>query len=201
MSKAKGATGGLAGLGAIGFGVYGIGQVHGFINMTIFIVGAIISLFIVYRLSGSRKKKNEFIVYNQNEVYMVAVLVLIITSGLYSAFSIYQKQNELGESITGDAIVIVFIFAIILPGLYAYSILKNRNDKIIITPTKLTIIDNKKTYEFLLEDLDSYQIANSKLILYVKEKEKMTFKLDELNLNAKDIKLLDLDLKASVIKR
>jgi len=36
MSKAKGATGGLAGLGAIGFGVYGIGQVHGFSDYSIF---------------------------------------------------------------------------------------------------------------------------------------------------------------------
>jgi hypothetical protein len=201
MSKATGATGGIAGLGAIGFGVYGIGQVHGFVNMTIFIVGAIISLFIVYRLSGSRKKKNECIVYNQNEVFMVAVLALIITSGLYSAFRIYQKQNELGESMTGDAIGIVFIFAIIFPGLYAFSILKNRNDKIIITPNNLKIVDNNTTHEFLFEDLDSYEIANSKLVLYFKEKDKITFKLDELNLNAKDIKLLDLDLKASVIKR
>jgi len=96
MSKATGATGGIAGLGAIGFGVYGIGQVHGFVNMTIFIVGAIISLFIVYRLSGSRKKKNECIVYNQNEVFMVAVLALIITSGLYLEF-IKNKMNSASQ--------------------------------------------------------------------------------------------------------
>ena len=200
MSKATGATGGIAGLGAIGFGVYGIGQVHGFVNMTIFIVGAIISLFIVYRLSGSRKKKNECIVYNQNEVFMVAVLALIITSGLYSAFRIYQKQNELGESMTGDAIGIVFIFAIIFPGLYAFSILKNRNDKIIITPNNLKIVDNNTTYEFLFDDLDYFALKFVAGYRF-REKEKITFKLDELNLNAKDIKSLDLDLKASVIKR
>ncbi len=200
MSKIKGATGGLAGIGAIGFGLYGIGEVHGYMNMVIFIVVAIVAVLTVHRLSGSRKKKNDCIVYNQNELFMVTILLLILTTGLYSTYRIYQNQNKLGESITSDAIVIVLIFAIILPGLFALSILKNRNDKIIITPNKLTIFDNKTTHEFLFDELDSYQIANSKLVLNFKEKEKITFKLDELNLNTKDIKLLDLDLKASVIK-
>jgi hypothetical protein len=79
--------------------------------------------------------------------------------------------------------------------------LQNRNDKIIITKNSICIVDNETTHDFLFDDLDSYQIANSKLVLNFKEKEKITFKLDELNLNAKDIKSLDLDLKASVIKR
>lgn len=201
MSKAKGATGGIAGLGAIGYGIYGIGQVHGYMNMIIFTIGSIIALLIVYRLSGSRKIKQDCVVYNQNELFMVTVLILIISTGLYSTYKIYQNQNELGETITSNAFVIVFIFAILLPGLFAFSILQNRNDKIIITKNNICIVDNETTHDFLFDDLDSYQIANSKLVLNFKEKEKITFKLDELNLNAKDIKLLDLDLKASVIKR
>ena len=170
MSKVKGATGGIAGLGAIGYGIYGIGQVHGYMNMIIFTIGSIIALLIVYRLSGSRKIKQDCVVYNQNELFMVTVLILII-------------------------------FAVLLPGLFAFSILQNRNDKIIITKNSICIVDNETTHDFLFDDLDSYQIANSKLVLNFKEKEKITFKLDELNLNAKDIKSLDLDLKASVIKR
>ena len=131
---------------------------------------------------------------------MVTILLLILTTGLYSSYKIYQNQNKLGESITSDAIVIVLIFAIVLPGLFALSILKNRNDKIIITPNKLTIFDNKTTHEFLFDELNSYQIEKSKLVLHFREKEKMTFKLDELNLNKKDIRSLDLDLEACLIK-
>ena len=200
MSKIKGATGGVAGLGAIGFGLYGIGKVHGYMNMVIFIVVAIVAVLTVHRLSGSRKKKTDCIVYNQNELFMVTILLLILTTGLYSSYKIYQNQNKLGESITSDAIVIVLIFAIVLPGLFALSILKNRNDKIIITPNKLTIVDNKTTHEFLFDELNSYQIEKSKLVLHFREKEKMTFKLDELNLNKKDIRSLDLDLEACLIK-
>jgi hypothetical protein len=170
-------------------------------NMIIFTIGSIIALLIVYRLSGSRKIKQDCVVYNQNELFMVTVLILIISTGLYSTYKIYQNQNELGETITSNAIVIVFIFAVLLPGLFAFSILQNRNDKIIITKNSICIVDNETTHDFLFDDLDSYQIANSKLVLNFKEKEKITFKLDELNLNAKDIKSLDLDLKASVIKR
>ena len=62
MSKVKGATGGIAGLGAIGYGIYGIGQVHGYMNMIIFTIGSIIALLIVYRLSGSRKIKQDCVV-------------------------------------------------------------------------------------------------------------------------------------------
>jgi hypothetical protein len=200
MSKKKIEIGGIAGLGAIGFGIYGIGQVHGYVNMIIFIIGAIISLILAYKFSGSRKKKGDCIVYNQNELFMITVLVLILTTGLYSTFRILQDTNKLGESITGYSIVMVLIFAILLPGFYAFPILKNRNDKIIITPKNLTIVDNKTTHEFLFEDLDSYQITNSNLVINLKNKEKITFKLDDLNLYSNDINSLDVDLRTCLIK-
>lgn len=200
MSKTKETTGGISAVAALGYGIYGIGKVHGFLNMSIFVIGASLALFLVYRFTGARKKKEDSIVYNLNESFILTVLGLIVSTGIYSSFRIYMSQNELGENVASYAIVIVCVFVIILPAIYGFLLLNNRNDKIIVTKNNLSITDNNKTYNLQFSDIESYQIKNSKLVIEQKGEDEISIKLEDLNLNSRDIKLLDNDLNTYIAK-
>jgi len=200
MSNVKGIGGGLTGLLSLGCSIYAIGKVHGYINISIFILVSFLALYLVYRFVGSRKKKQEVIIYNLNETFILTVLIFILLMGLYSCYRIYQSESELGETIAEYAITWVLVVVVFLPGFFAYSFLSNRNDKLTITTNTLSILDDKNIFEFNLFDIISYQIKGSKLVLKLKEKEKKEFDLSEINLSSTDIKKLDLDLQERLKK-
>lgn len=191
---------GLSAIGALGLGIYGIGQVHGYFNVFLFVTVSTLLLIITSKFMGSRKQKNGNIVYNPNEFFIISILVFIVLIGLYSCFSIYSKENELGEDITGYSILLVVLFVIVMPIFGLYSYVKNINDKIIIGNSTIIITDNLNSTEFKFEDIQSYQIQNSKLVLEIKETGNTSFDLRDLNLNSRDIKKLELDLFTSIKK-
>jgi hypothetical protein len=197
--KIASATGGsLSGLGMFGLGIYGIGMVHGYMNVFLFIVLSTLLLFLTSKFMGSRKQKKGLIVYNPNEFFIVSLLLFIILIGIYSCYSIYLSESELGKSITTYAIVIVGFIVIALPLFVINSYLKNRNDKIIIGNTSIVIVDNKQSIEFDFNDIFTYQINDSKLLLNLKEIGNKTIDLNELNLNKRDIEKLKLDLQTRI---
>ena len=202
MSKlgttASATGGGLSGLGIIGLGIYGIGKVHGYLNVIIFVAISISLLYLTSRFMGSRKQKKDFIVYNPNEIFIVSFLFFIVLIGLYSCYSIYLSERELGESITSYAIVIVGIIVIALPLFTINSYLKNRNDNIVIGNTSIVIADNERSTEFNFNDIQSYQIKDSKLLLNLKEIGNKTIDLSELNLNRRDIEKLNTDIQMRI---
>jgi hypothetical protein len=202
MSKlgttASATGGGLSGLGIIGLGIYGIGKVHGYLNVIIFVAISISLLYLTSRFMGSRKQKKDFIVYNPNEIFIVSFLFFIVLIGLYSCYSIYLSERELGESITSYAIVIVGIIVIALPLFTINSYLKNRNDNIVIGNTSIVIADNERSTEFNFNDIQSYQIKDSKLLLNLKEIGNKTIDLSELNLNSRDIEKLNTDIQMRI---
>ncbi len=77
MGETTKATGGaLSGLGTIGFGIYGIGETHGYLNTTIFIIIAITGIYFTSQYLGSRKIRDAEIVYNPNEFFLVTFFML-----------------------------------------------------------------------------------------------------------------------------
>jgi len=193
--KAKG----LGGLGLIGFGIYGIGEVHGYLNVTIFIVISILLILVTSRFRGSRREKNDLITYNPNEFFILSVLIFITIIGIYSCYIISQS-DKINESIAESAISLVAIIVVLLPSFFIYSFLKNRNDKITLNKLKFTIIDDGKTVEYSYSDIKSYQLKGSKLSLDLIDADNKTFDLSELNLNRSDIKKLDVDLQTRIKK-
>ncbi len=199
LGTAANATGGgLSGLGIIGLGIYGIGKVHGYLNVIIFVAVSILLLYLTSRFMGSRKQKKGLIVYNPNEIFIVSFLFFIVLIGLYSCYSIYLSESELGESIARYAITIVVIIVIVLPLFTMNYYLNNRNDNIIIGNTSIIIVDNERSTEFNFNDILSYQIKDSKLLLNLKEIGNKTIDLSELNLNRRDIEKLNTDIQMRI---
>jgi len=199
LGTAANATGGgLSGLGIIGLGIYGIGKVHGYLNVIIFVAVSILLLYLTSRFMGSRMQKKGLIVYNPNEIFIVSFLFFIVLIGLYSCYSIYLSESELGESIARYAITIVVIFVIVLPLFTMNYYLNNRNDNIIIGNTSIIIVDNERSTEFNFNDILSYQIKDSKLLLNLKEIGNKTIDLSELNLNRRDIEKLNTDIQMRI---
>jgi len=199
LGTAANATGGgLSGLGIIGLGIYGIGKVHGYLNVIIFVAVSILLLYLTSRFMGSRMQKKGLIVYNPNEIFIVSFLFFIVLIGLYSCYSIYLSESELGESIARYAIIIVVIFVIVLPLFTMNYYLNNRNDNIIIGNTSIIIVDNERSTEFNFNDILSYQIKDSKLLLNLKEIGNKTIDLSELNLNRRDIEKLNTDIQMRI---
>jgi hypothetical protein len=199
LGTAANATGGgLSGLGIIGLGIYGIGKVHGYLNVIIFVAVSILLLYLTSRFMGSRMQKKGLIVYNPNEIFIVSFLFFIVLIGLYSCYSIYLSESELGESIARYAITIVVIIVIVLPLFTMNYYLNNRNDNIIIGNTSIIIVDNERSTEFNFNDILSYQIKDSKLLLNLKEIGNKTIDLSELNLNRRDIEKLNTDIQMRI---
>jgi hypothetical protein len=76
--------------------------------------------------------------------------------------------------------------------------LNNRNDNIIIGNTSIIIVDNERSTEFNFNDILSYQIKDSKLLLNLKEIGNKTIDLSELNLNRRDIEKLNTDIQMRI---
>jgi len=193
--KAKG----LGGLGIIGFGIYGIGEVHGYLNVTIFIVISILLILVTSRFMGSRREKQDLIIYNPNEFFIISVLIFITIIGIYSCYIISQS-DKISETIAEYAIVTVAIIVVLLPVFVAFSYFRNSFDKITLNKLKFTIIDDGKTAEYSYSDIKSYQLKGSKLSLELIDADNKTFDLSELNLNSRDIKKLDVDLQTRIKK-
>jgi hypothetical protein len=187
-------------IGTIGFGIYGIGQVHGYLDVFLFVIVSTLLLMLTSKFMGSRKQKKSNIVYNPNEFFMISLLFFIVLIGLYSCYSIYLKESDLGESIASYAIVLVLIIVIGVPIFLIYSYMKNINDKIIIGISSIVITDNTKSTEFNFNDIQSFRIVKTMLILEIKQKGKESIDLSELNLNSRDIKKLDFDLVTRIKK-
>jgi hypothetical protein len=152
------------------------------------------------KFMGSRKQKKGNIVYNPNEFFLISLLFFIVLIGLYSCYSIYLNESELGESITSYSLILVVLIVIVIPIFMISSYIKNINDKIIIGNSSIVITDNIKSTEFNFSDIQSYQIGNSILNLEIKEIGNTSIDLSELNLNSRDIKKLDFDLVTRINK-
>ena len=188
-------------IGFIGFGIYGIGETHGYLNTIIFIIIAILGIYLTSQYLGSRKIRDAEIVYNPNEFFLVAFLCFISIVGIYSCYSIYNNENILGETVAADAIVLVVLFSICLPGYFIYTQIKNRKDKIILRETEIEIADNGNTIIIQHEDVLNYSLIKQKLTFSLKNVTNKTIDLAELNLNSRDAEKLNSDLQKNLIKK
>ena len=155
--KSSSVGSGLSAIGTLGFGIYGIGQVHGYLNVFLFVIVSTMLLIIASKFMGSRKQKKGNIVYNPNEFFLISLLFFIVVIGLYSCYSIYLNESELGESITSYSLILVVLIVVVIPIFMISSYIKNINDKIIIGNSSIVITDNIKSTEFNFSDIQSYQ--------------------------------------------
>ena len=202
MGETTKATGGaLSGLGGIGFGIYGIGETHGYLNTTIFIIIAITGIYFTSQYLGSRKIRDTEIVYNPNEFFLVTFLCFVSIVGIYSCYSIYNNEKNIGESVANYAIAMVVAICVIAPCYFTYDIVKNRKDKIILRNTEIEITDNGTKLILQHENILHFTLDGRKITFTFKDKTNNSIDLSELNLNTKDTRKLDADLQKYILKK
>ena len=168
--------------------IIAIGSTFGYLNVLYFTIFSIVSVFIILKNFGSRKRRANEIIYNSKEFLSVSLLSIILAIGLYSTYELWMQGYRSSFLIIGMLLIFVF-----LPGWAIVNFLRNSSDCVRLTNTTIEIKDNDKVISIELITIKSCKV-NSDLIITLMDDKEYQFDLFELNLNARDGENIKRDL-------